>query len=101
MRSKLAQIVVPDCHDNTDACVASWAPINDLVKKEGWGAVIDDAQKGPATSFGSGLVPWSPISLVLTLAVYGLVRAIGWVIGGFASLRRREQRWVAPRDDQP
>jgi hypothetical protein len=75
-----SQIVIPDCHDNSDDCRARWAPINDLVRKEGWETVLEKAQKGPATSFGSGLV-----TLALTLAVYGLVRVIGWVIGGCAA----------------
>ena len=37
-------------------------------------------------AFGSGLL-LSPLpqTLVVTLAVYGIVRAIGWVIGGFAA----------------
>jgi hypothetical protein len=75
------QIVIPDCHDNSDDCRAMWAPINDQVQKEGWVAVLEKAQKRPATSFGSGLM-----TLALTLAVYGLVRAIGWLIGGLAGL---------------
>jgi hypothetical protein len=74
------QIVIPDCHDNSDDCLARWAPINDQVRKEGWVAVLEKAQKRPATSFGSGLM-----TLALTLGVYGLVRVIGWVIGGFAA----------------
>ena len=75
-----SQIVIPDCHDNGDDCRARWAPINDLVRKEGSVAVLEQAKKGPATSFGSGLV-----TLALTLAIYGVVRAIGWVIGGFVT----------------
>jgi hypothetical protein len=31
------------------------------------------------------LVRGLPITLAVTLAVYGVVRAIGWVIGGFAA----------------
>ena len=38
------------------------------------------------TTFGSAMFPSVPITLALTLAVYALVRAIGWVIGGFAAM---------------
>jgi hypothetical protein len=50
------------------------------VRKEGSEAVFEKAQKGPATSFGAGLM-----TLALSLAVYGLVRVIGWIIGGLAA----------------
>jgi hypothetical protein len=36
-------------------------------------------------TFASALMPDMAITLTVTLGVYGLVRAIGWVIGGFAS----------------
>ena len=37
------------------------------------------------TTFASGLIPSISITLALSAAVYALVRAIGWVIGGFAA----------------
>ena len=40
------------------------------------------------TTFVSGLIHSISITLALSLAVYGLVRAIGWVIGGFAASHR-------------
>jgi len=36
--------------------------------------------------FAKPLAQGLAITLIISLAVYGLVRAIGWVIGGFASL---------------
>jgi hypothetical protein len=36
--------------------------------------------------FAKPLAQRLAITLIISLAVYGLVRAIGWVIGGFASL---------------
>jgi hypothetical protein len=51
---------------------------------------VDEARNNPPDfnwlpTFGPGLVPGLPITLALTLAIYLLVRAIGWVIGGFAA----------------
>jgi len=37
--------------------------------------------------FAKPLAQRLAITLIISLAVYGLVRAIGWVIGGFASLK--------------
>jgi hypothetical protein len=37
------------------------------------------------TVLGLAMVPLMSITLILTLAVYALVRAIGWVIGGFTA----------------
>jgi hypothetical protein len=40
------------------------------------------------TTFGSALVnggPLLPTTIVVSLALYALVRAIGWIIGGFAA----------------
>jgi predicted DNA repair protein MutK len=36
-------------------------------------------------SYATELLPPLTIGLAITLAVYGLVRAIDWVIGGFAA----------------
>ncbi len=49
----------------------------------------EEARNPPAfnwlATFGSAMLPSMPITLALALAVYGIVRAIGWVIGGFAA----------------
>ena len=37
------------------------------------------------SSFGNSLLLYLTITLAVSLAVYGIVRAIGWVIGGFAA----------------
>jgi hypothetical protein len=36
-------------------------------------------------TFASGLISWVPITFFLTLAVYGVVRGIGWVVDSFAA----------------
>jgi hypothetical protein len=38
-------------------------------------------------TFASGMASWMPITLFLTLAVYGVVRGIGWVLDGFVAPR--------------
>lgn len=37
------------------------------------------------STFASSVIPLIGVTLAVTFAVYGLVRAIGWVIGGFAA----------------
>jgi hypothetical protein len=37
------------------------------------------------SSFGNSLLLYLTITLAVSLAVYALLRAIGWVIGGFAA----------------
>jgi hypothetical protein len=37
------------------------------------------------SAFGFALLPGFPITLILTLGIYAIIRAIGWVIGGFAA----------------
>jgi hypothetical protein len=57
-----------------------------------WDRVSVDSVPAPPptftwiSAFGSALLINSPslvITFVLTLAIYGIARAIGWVIGGF------------------
>jgi hypothetical protein len=53
-------------------------------------ASVEEVTNSPPTfpwlsAFGSGLLPALPITLILTLGIYVMVRAIGWVIGGFAA----------------
>jgi hypothetical protein len=51
---------------------------------------FEEARNPPAfswlASFASAMAPLIGIALAASLAVYGIIRAIGWVIGGFAAL---------------
>ena len=47
--------------------------------------VLEPMDFSYAGSFYPTLAPGLVVSIILSLLVYGLVRAIGWVIGGFAT----------------
>jgi hypothetical protein len=51
---------------------------------------VDEARDNPPAfnwlaTFGSRMVPLLSLTFAASLAVYALVRAIGWVIGGFTA----------------
>ena len=50
-----------------------------------WGEVFGDHQPLTAFSYVTSFLPFI-IGFAISVALYGIVRAIGWVVGGFAAL---------------
>ena len=47
--------------------------------------MVTESRERRREQLGGSLAPLLVVSLILSLLVYCLVRAIGWVIGGFAA----------------
>src|SRR6516164_4746100 len=50
-----------------------------------WSHMVTESRERRREQLGGSLAPLLVVSLILSLLVYCLVRAIGWVIAGFAA----------------